>query len=173
MLINSGKASEIFVDQKRITLPKFWPPPGFYTDRLKLYAPVSSDRPELQIDPNRLPDGLPSNWSLFLKGSEEAIGSIGFIRWDRSLQLAEIGFILSHAHRGKGYMTESAKEVIKFGFGILQLKTIEGRSLPNNRASIELLKRIGMKKEESIQTRLFSKGDLIDLDIYRLRKDTV
>ncbi len=172
MSIDSRKASEILALQKRIKLPKFWTPPRFSTDRLELYAPVDNPRPGLQIDPRQLPEGLPSNWSLFLKGSEQAIGSIGYIRWDRSLKLAEIGFILAHAHRGLGYMTEACRAVIKFGFLTLQLEVIEGRSLPNNQASITLLKRIGMKKEERVQTRLFSKGDLVDLDIYRLRKKT-
>ncbi len=173
MSSDSLKASKIRSVQ-RMSLPEFWTPPRLSTDRLELYAPVDSLRPELQIDQNDLPPGLPSNWSLFLKGSEaaQAIGSIGYIRWEHSIQLAEIGFILSHIHRGKGYMAEAAKVVIEFGWLKLQLKIIEGRSLPNNRASIRLLKRMGMKKEESVQTRLFSKGDLVDLDIYRLRKDT-
>lgn len=172
MSIDSGKAREICVAQKRINLPQFWTPPRLSTDRLDLYTPVEGLRPEIKINLNRLPAGLPSNWSLFLKDSEHAIGSIGYIRWDRTLQLAEIGFILAHTHRGKGYMAEAARTVIQFGFKALQLKVIEGRSLPNNLASIALLKRMGMKKEESVQTRLFSKGDLVDLDIYRLRKHT-
>ena len=171
MSIDSIKASEIRAAQKRMTLPQFWTPPRLYTNRLELYAPLDDHRPQIQIDQAQLPPGLPSNWSLFLKGTDQAIGSIGYIRWDRPIKLAEIGFILAHAHRSKGYMTEACRAVIEFGFNKLQLEIIEGRSLPNNQSSIALLKRMGMKKEESVRTRLFSKGDLLDLDIYRFRKE--
>lgn len=172
MSIDSRKASEIRALQKRMKLPQFWTPPRLSTAHLELYAPNNDLRSAPQIDQAKLPPGLPSNWSLFLKGSEQAIGSIGYIRWDRSLKLAEIGFILAHAHRGRGYMSEACRAVIEFGFLNLQLEVIEGRALPKNQASIALLKRVGMKKEERVQARFFSKGDLVDLDIYRLRKES-
>ncbi len=59
-----------------------WTPPPLKTERLDLLA-LTGEPPEdfknKKDDLHGL-SGLPSNWTIFLKGSEEGIGSIGFIR---------------------------------------------------------------------------------------------
>ncbi len=149
-----------------------WFPPSLTTKRLELVSQQGlgpHDFPSLQgVDLNTL-RGLPSNWTIFLKASEEPIGSIGFIRWERDSQLAEIGFILKHTERRRGYMSEACQAVVDFGFEVMLLETIEGRSMSENQASISLLKKIGMQFEERVQARLSSKGALVDLDVFRIR----
>lgn len=149
-----------------------WTPPVLKSQRLDLIS--LSDKPPINIQNHTLEGlvlfGLPSNWSIFLKDSDEPMGSIGFIRWDRECGLGEIGFILKHSERRRGYMREACAEVFDFGFNVMELEVIEGRVMPNNHASTALLEKIGMKKGERVQARLSQKGVLVDLDIYRMSK---
>ena len=66
-----------------------WIPPRLKTNRLELIALGGGD-PVLcnhEIYNEALLPGLPGNWTIFLKGSDEAIGSIGYIRWERDAAL--------------------------------------------------------------------------------------
>lgn len=145
-----------------------WTPPPLQTGRLDLIS-LTGERPlDLEgqkMRPEDLP-GLPSNWTIFLKGSEQGIGSIGFIRWERALVLAELGFILKHSERRRGYMSEACRAVIHFGFTRMGLKTVEGRSMLKNIASMGLLEKIGMKKTGRVRARLSQKGDSVELEVY-------
>ncbi len=147
-----------------------WIPPRLKTNRLELIALGGGDPVPFshEIYNEELLPGLPSNWTIFLKGSDEAIGSIGYIRWERDKALGEIGFILKHTERKRGYMTEACHAVIHFGFCFMVLQIVEGRSLPNNQASVRLLEKVGMKKQGCVQTRLSSKCPLLDLDVYHI-----
>lgn len=153
-----------------------WTPPPLKTERLALAAPDEAAQPAfsaggLNAAEQNLP-GLPSNWKIFLKETKEPIGTIGYIRWEREARLGEIGFILMNIHTGRGYMTEACRAVVAFGFEGMGLMTVEAKSLPNNAASIRVLEKIGMKKRGRVQARLSSKGALVDLDLFSLRKGT-
>lgn len=152
-----------------------WTPPVLKTERLFLAGPDDAAQPAFVSDgrdaaAQRLP-GLPSNWKIYLKERNEPIGTIGFVGWDRETRLAEVGFILMNFHTGRGYMTEACRAVIDFGFEGMGLEIVEAKSLPNNLASIRVLEKVGMKREGRIQGRLFSKGLLVDLDLFRVRKE--
>ena len=151
-----------------------WTPPPLKTERLFLAAPDEAAQPAFASDGrtaarHRLP-GLPSNWKIFLKETDQPICTIGYIRWDREARVGEIGFILMNIHTGKGYMTEACRAVVRFGFEEMGLLTVEAKSLPNNAASIRVLEKIGMKKEGRVQARLSAKGALVDLDLFSIGK---
>ncbi len=151
-----------------------WTPPILKTDRLYLSGPDDAAQPAFVEDgrsaaAQRLP-GLPSNWKIHLKESKEPIGTIGYIGWDREARRAEVGFILMNIYTGKGYMTEACRAVIDFGFEGMELESVEAKSLPNNVASIRVLEKVGMKREGRVQGRLSSKGPLVDLDLFRIKR---
>lgn len=148
-----------------------WTPSPLQTNRLDLVA-LTGDPPldlHNQKDSHNDLPGLPSNWTIFLKGSEEGIGSIGFIRWDRELALAELGFILKHSERRKGYMSEACRVVIDFGSRCMGLKIVEGRSMLGNIASMGLLEKMGMTKTGQVRARLSQKGACVDLKVYQMK----
>lgn len=149
-----------------------WTPPSLRTEHLELVAPVNMNQVvfnENAISEKDFP-GLPSNWAIVLKGTNKAIGSIGYMRWERTIRLGEIGFILDHRHRNRGYITEACKAVIAFGFEGMQLETVETRSFPHNLASIRVFEKVGMKEEKKVKAKLSLKGELVDLVIYRIKK---
>ena len=151
-----------------------WTPPLLKTDRLYLAAPEDAAQPNFASDgrsaaEQNLP-GLPSNWNIFLKESDQPIGTVGFIQWDREARRGEIGFILMNTYTGKGYMTEACRAALDFGFRGMGLEGVEAKSFPNNAASLRVLEKIGMRKVRRVQARLSSKGPLVELDLFEIKR---
>lgn len=75
--------------------------------------------------------------------NEKIIGTIVLYRIPIDIQYAEIGYELFPKYHQKGFMSEAMAAVLKFGFNILKLKTIEAFTHKNNMASITLLEKHG------------------------------
>ena len=60
----------------------------------------------------------------------------------------EMGFIISEQHRNKGYITEAAREVIKFAFHNPALNYISSSAHPENTASLRVHEKLGFKKHK-------------------------
>lgn len=88
-------------------------------------------------------------WGLIDKGEGNFLGTIGFhyIRWNQVVT-AEIGFDLSKAHWGKGFMTEAMKEVMAFGFLEAGFDAIDATVEPENGKSLQLLRKLGFHEEK-------------------------
>lgn len=87
---------------------------------------------------------------LLLKESGEFIGMVGIaeVMFDAPFTPAvEIGWRLAHAHWGKGYVTEMAKEHLRHGFAELGLEEIVAFTVPQNARSRAVMKRLGMKHD--------------------------
>jgi len=73
---------------------------------------------------------------------------------DGSIQIldehtAEIGWILLPEYRGKGYVTEMAQELLRFGFEELNRTHIIASCDARNSASYRVMERLGMRHEET------------------------
>ena len=58
-----------------------------------------------------------------------------------------LGYKLDEEHRGRGYMTEAVKRVVRFAFEEAGLHRIEGNVMPRNEASIAVLEKCGFVRE--------------------------
>ena len=58
-----------------------------------------------------------------------------------------IGYKLDFREIGKGYMKESLKRIIKYIFEELGLHRIEANIIPGNERSINLIEKIGFRRE--------------------------
>lgn len=76
------------------------------------------------------------------------IGAIG-LHLDSEGSSAEIGWILNARYHNMGYMSEAAKEVLRFAFENLGLKSIYARCDQENKASERVMQKIGMKMVSS------------------------
>lgn len=61
----------------------------------------------------------------------------------------EIGWRLAPAHWGKGYVTEAAEAWLAAGFGAMGLGEIVSFAVWNNRRSIAVMERLGMRRDPS------------------------
>jgi ribosomal-protein-alanine N-acetyltransferase len=91
---------------------------------------------------------------LFLKETGRLIGTCGFnALHKRRANYGEIGYDLTPASWGHGYMTEALAALQDYGFQKLQLHRIEALVLPQNMRSIRLLKRLGYQQEGLLRER--------------------
>lgn len=82
-------------------------------------------------------------WAVIAKSNEEFLGWCG-LKYSPEIDEVDIGFRFFKKHWNKGFATESAKACIDYGFEKLNLKTIVGRAMEANSASIKVLQKIGM-----------------------------
>ncbi len=96
-----------------------------------------------------------------LKEGRMPIGSSGLYKRD-NLDFPDVGFAFLSEFGNKGYAFESAQAVMNYASDTLKLQTIVGITLPENSASIKLLKKLGLseigtyKYEDGEELLLFS-----------------
>jgi ribosomal-protein-alanine N-acetyltransferase len=109
-----------------------------------------------------------SEWGLVYKKNKKCIGTCGYLWWHTYHARAELGFALSKKYWNRGLMTEALREVVKFGFEKMKLNRIEARCFIANRASENVMQKIGMKFEGIQREGLFTKGEYYDLKVYSI-----
>ncbi len=85
---------------------------------------------------------------VFKRNDRELLGglTISNIRFGVS-QSCSLGYWMGESHAGQGYMSEVLPAMFPFMFGELGMHRIEAACLPDNQASIGLLKRVGFHEE--------------------------
>ncbi len=98
------------------------------------------------------------DWAIIDRESRRMIGTCGFAKIDTENDSAELGYVLNPDFWGKGYAREAAREVIRFGFEMLDLNRIEARFMEGNEASLAVMKKLGMTFEGYHRDAIFVKG---------------
>lgn len=89
-------------------------------------------------------------WSRFAvvdKETNELMGFCGFAHYNNEL---DFGWRYAKKFWGRGFGTEAAKAVLKFGIKKFKFSRIVCISYPENRGSIRIIEKIGMKFEKEI-----------------------
>lgn len=86
-------------------------------------------------------------WGVIHKESMKLIGTIGYDAMQIKNKRADIGYDINSNYWRQGFATEAINEVIKFGFNKLGLNRIGAVVFPENLASLNLLKKVGLTKE--------------------------
>jgi RimJ/RimL family protein N-acetyltransferase len=166
------------------------PPPTLETERLRIRPYSEADIPELLplvgvrevaattlriahpyteqdarafLELAKEPDKL---WlAITLRDDGRQIGGIG-LRVEQQYQHAELGYWLGVAYWGKGYATEAAREVLRYGFEDLGLHRIFATHFEHNPASGRILRKIGMRYEGCRREHLLKWGQFVDSEMY-------
>jgi ribosomal-protein-alanine N-acetyltransferase len=88
-----------------------------------------------------------ARWALELIERPGLIGTCGLFRWNRNWRSCTIGYEISAAHQGRGYVKEALASIIPWGFRELQLNRIEAQVHASNKTSRALLERLGFVQE--------------------------
>lgn len=90
-------------------------------------------------------------WAVIEKSSGQFTGWCG-LKHRPELNETDLGYRFLKANWGRGIATETASEVLNYGFRELQLKDITGRAHVENLASQKILEKIGMQfiREETV-----------------------
>lgn len=110
-------------------------------------------------------------WAVTLKDSDEFIGTIDYVMFNKEERIGEIGYALSHLYWGKGYMSEAAQALIHYGFAELNLERIQARCFAENIGSERVMQKIGMVYEGTMRKAKFSKGAYYDLKMYSILRE--
>lgn len=93
------------------------------------------------------PDAPYNRWVVIRSDDGEPIGTCGFHKWSRTHCRAEIGYDLSPAFWGQGYMREAVRAMLQHGFSKLGMHRIEAIVALANTPSANLLRRLGFQQE--------------------------
>jgi ribosomal-protein-alanine N-acetyltransferase len=107
-------------------------------------------------------------WAINLKGNSKLIGTICYWNIQKEHHRAEVGYVLHPEYWGKGIMQESLTEVLKYGFEVMKLHSVEANVNPENIASIKLLEKNNFKREAYFRENYFYNGKFLDSTIYSL-----
>jgi len=110
-------------------------------------------------------------WNIFLKPEELFIGIAGMILTADRFRMGEIYYNILPEYWGKGFATETAKSLIKFGFSVIKLHRIEAGVSTENLRSIRVLEKSGMKREGVRRKILPIRGEWKDNYHYAILED--
>jgi ribosomal-protein-alanine N-acetyltransferase len=165
------------------------------TERLLLRSFSIKDAPEVQRlagdrdiaanvrdIPHPYEDGLAEEWisthkerlergeiilAIALHDTNRLIGTIGLLI-DRKDENAELGFWIGKPYWGKGYCTEAATALIRYGFDKQELNRIHAFHLSRNPASGRVLQKIGMSHEGCLRQAIKKWGTFEDVEVYSI-----
>lgn len=103
--------------------------------------------------------------AITLRDDARQIGGIG-LTVDRQHQHAELGYWLAAPYWGKGYATEAAREMLRYGFEDLDLHRIFASHFKHNPASGNILRKLGMHHEGCQREHLRKWDEFVDSELY-------
>lgn len=109
-----------------------------------------------------------NRWVLTLKADGTPVGTCGYHRWSRQHRKAEIGYDLSPAWQGQGYMREAVGVILRHGFGVMDLHRVEALVAVGNERSAHVLRSLGFEREGLLRDSFFSGGRFHDHELYAL-----
>jgi [ribosomal protein S5]-alanine N-acetyltransferase len=108
-------------------------------------------------------------WGVVLKDSGAFVGTCGVdYGYAPEHARAELGYVLSREHWGKGLMPEAVRAVIRFGFGRMALNRIQARCIAENTASARVMEKAGMTYEGTLREYELIKGAYRDMKFYSI-----
>ncbi|XEC96733.1 GNAT family N-acetyltransferase [Paenibacillus tarimensis] len=166
----------------------------FETDRLLLRLFESADaktvqslagtkevaRTTLSI-PFPYPDGAAEKWieatrqsaekgdnyafAMIRKEDEALVGNMS-LGVSKNHKRAELAYWVGQPFWGKGYATEAARRIVRFGFEELNINRIHAAAMTKNPASYKVMSKIGMKYEGTFPQHILKWGSYEDLVFY-------
>jgi [ribosomal protein S5]-alanine N-acetyltransferase len=112
------------------------------------------------------------NFAITYREQGYLIGGISLENINLTYESAEIGYWLGKSYWHKGYCTEAARTVLKYGFEVLGLNRIFAMHMTRNPRSGNVMQKIGMKHEGHMRQQWKRWGKFEDVEMYAtLRSD--
>ena len=170
--------------------------PTLHTSRLTLRPFTLDDAPAVQrlasayevalntlLIPHPYPDGAAEEWiathrkdfdenrihHFALDANGELIGAMALVM--KNAVIAEIGYWIGVPYWGRGYATEAATEVIRYGFEECGLQRIFAGCFARNVASGRVLQKVGMQAEGTLRRHQLKWGELLDIAFYGILRE--
>ncbi len=102
---------------------------------------------------------------IVVRESDTLCGGVG-LRIEADHRRAELGYWIGVPYWGKGYATEAARAMVKYGFETLGLHRIFASHFVDNSASAKVLRKIGMRHEGRQRAHILKWGEFLDIEMY-------
>lgn len=110
-------------------------------------------------------------WAITRKDDGHFLGTCGFTGWRWHFFNGQIGYELARPFWRQGIMTEALTAVIHLAFTELNLNRIEALVMPENIASISLLKKLNFTNEGLLRQSGYWENEFHDLYMIALLKE--
>ncbi len=109
--------------------------------------------------------------AITLKGDGRLIGNAGIRQGSGGAHEGEIGYELAPDEWGRGYATEAARAVVRFGFEELGLRRVSAWCVADNVASARVLEKVGLTLEGRLRDKEQYKGRYWDVLMYGMVRE--
>ncbi|HJO96172.1 MAG TPA: GNAT family protein [Victivallales bacterium] len=109
-------------------------------------------------------------WIITENGSDDYIGDIGFHNYNKNHNKIELGYRLKYSYWGRGIITKSIKELVKYGFQHKNYNRIEALVDSRNEGSKIVLVKNNFKHEGTLREYEFERGEYINMNIFSILK---
>jgi len=99
-------------------------------------------------------DGTQVVFAIFEHKENKLIGAIGLSSIKSDFENAELGYWIGKDYWNKGYGTEAARAVLKYGFEVLALHRIHAHHFGSNLASGKIMQKLGMTYEGTMRQHI-------------------
>ncbi|KEK19267.1 hypothetical protein BAMA_23080 [Bacillus manliponensis] len=117
---------------------------------------------------NRLDKIYKLNLAIVHKELGKVIGFCGLGPYDIDASKVEVYYGVGKEFRGRGIATEATRAVLQYGFKTLKLDEIVTTVFPENRSSVAILHKLGMKYQYTLQNLSDEYKEFEGYDYYTL-----
>ncbi len=123
---------------------------------------------QMFIDHQNQDPRIKFQFAVTLKSTGQLIGNCGVRRESAEACEGDMGYELDPDHWGKGYATEAARAVVKFGFTQIGLHRLSAYCVADNIGSAHVLEKLGMRLEGHLREDRYYKNRWWDTLIYAI-----
>lgn len=120
----------------------------------------------------RFSDGASAVFAIVEGGTGRLVGAIG-LEITTANDSAEMGYWIGRPYWNRGYCTEAAEAVVRYGFGTLDLNRIQAWHFSRNPASGRVMQKVGMTQEGHLRQAVRKSGAYEDLELYAIVRGDV
>lgn len=107
-------------------------------------------------------------WALVNKESKKVIGSICIWNINMEQTTGELGYGIIPKYQGKGLMKEALLSVIKYGFNVMKLKSLDAYTEEGNTKSIKLLEKCNFIEANRVDDDGYFNDRVYHMIVFRL-----
>jgi [ribosomal protein S5]-alanine N-acetyltransferase len=93
-------------------------------------------------------------YAVELQAEGHLIGHVGFHPW-YAPRIYEIGWVIHPQYHGRGYATEAAAALLRYGFESLSVHRVIATCQPENPASWRVMEKLGMQREGHLRKCIY------------------
>ena len=115
--------------------------------------------------------GQCASFAIVPRGSDAAIGLFHLRSLQPDFCSAEWGFLMASEFWGSGLFADSARMVMEFAFGVLQVHRLEARAALRNERANAALRKLGAVREGVLRKSFVRHGELLDQAMWTILAD--